>query len=73
MVLVSYDPEAKTLYLKLNEYHVAKTIPLGEGKYLDVAESGKAAGLEITFPKSMPEEAINAIMGLKEEDIKLLK
>jgi uncharacterized protein YuzE len=73
MVLVSYDPEGKTLYLKLNEYCVAKTIPLGEGKYLDVAESGKAVGLEIIFPKSMPEEAINAIMGLKEDEIKLLQ
>jgi uncharacterized protein YuzE len=73
MVLVSYDPEAKTLYLKLNEYRAAKTIPLGEGKYLDVAESGKAVGLEIIFPKSIPEEAISAIMGLKEEEIKLLQ
>jgi uncharacterized protein YuzE len=73
MVSVSYDPEAKTLYLKLTDYRVAKTIPVGEGKYLDVAESGKAVGLEIIFPKSIPEEAINAIIGLKEEQIKLLQ
>jgi uncharacterized protein YuzE len=72
MVLVSYDPEAKTLYLKLNEYRVSKTIPVGEGKYLDVAENGKAVGLEIIFPKSIPEEAISAIMGL-EKEIKLLQ
>jgi len=73
MVSVSYDPEVKALYLKLNDYRVAKTIPIGEGKYLDVAESGKAVGLEIIFPKSTPEEAINAIMGLEEREIKLLQ
>jgi len=61
------------MYFKLNEYRVAKTIPLGEGKYLDVAERGKAVGLEIILPKSISEEAINAIMGLKEEQIKLLQ
>jgi uncharacterized protein YuzE len=64
--------EAKVLYLKFNDYHVAKTIPAGEGKYLDVAASGKAVGLEIIFPQSIPQEEINAIIGLKGEQIKLL-
>ena len=73
MVLVTYNPEGKTLYLKLNDYRVTKTIPLGKGQYLDVAQSGKAVGLEIIFPKSIPEEAVNAIIGLKEEQIKLLQ
>jgi uncharacterized protein YuzE len=73
MVSVSYDPEGKTLYLKFTDYRVAKTIPIGEGKYMDVAESGKAVGLEIIFPKSILEEAINAIIGLKEEQIRLLQ
>lgn len=72
MVSVTYDPEAKALYFKLADQKPVKTIPMGEGKYIDVAESGKAVGLEIIFPSSLTEEAINAIK-LQKEEIKLLQ
>ena len=72
MVSLSYDPEVKALYIQISDQSVAKTIPLGQGNYMDVSESGKAIGLEIIFPRSTPQEAIDAIMGLEENKIKLL-
>lgn len=41
---------------------VAKTIPLGEGKYMDVTESNEPLGLEIILPRNVPDEAIDAIV-----------
>jgi uncharacterized protein YuzE len=74
MVSVSFDPEAKTLYIQVSNLRPAKTLPVGEGKYIDVSESGKAVGFEIIFPRSTSKEAIDAIIGLKdEEQIKLLQ
>jgi len=72
LLSVTYDPEAKALHLKLSENRVTKTIPLGEGKYLDVAESGKAVALEIIF-SSMTDEALRALIGLNDEELKLLR
>ena len=73
MVSVSYDPEAKALYIEITSgQRVAKTIPLGQGNYMDISESGKAIGLEIIFPRSTPQEAIDAIIGLEENKIKLV-
>jgi hypothetical protein len=41
---------------------------------MDISQSWKAIGLEIIFPESTPKEAIDAIIGLKEEKIvKLLQ
>lgn len=65
MVLVTYDPEAKALYINiadevrgLPKKKIAKTVPLGEDRYLDVDESGKAVGLEILFPQDLPQRRI---------------
>ena len=74
MVSVSYDPQSKALYIEITSgQRVAKTIPLGQGSYIDVSESGKALGLEIIFPRSTPQEAIDAIMEVEEKHIKLLQ
>lgn len=63
MVSVTYDPEAKAIYISLNKgSKVAKTIPLGADRYLDVDENGKAIGLEILFSQDMPKDAIDAIL-----------
>lgn len=42
---------------------------MGEGKYMDISQSGKAIGLEIILPISTPKEDIDAILGLKEQKI----
>lgn len=77
MVSISYDPKAKAFYIQFIENEkVVKTIPIGEGHLIlmDISQSGKAIGLEIIFPESTPKEAIDAIIGLKEEKIvKLLQ
>ena len=62
---VSYDSDIKALYVKVHEGVVANTIPLGEGTYLDISEDGKPIGLEIIFPQSTPQEAIDAILGVE--------
>lgn len=72
MVSITYDPSAKSLYIDLEKgLKIAKTIPMGEGKYMDVSDDGKALGLEIIFPRSTPDEALSAIINAK-GPIKLL-
>ncbi|MGD1837383.1 MAG: hypothetical protein ACPKPY_04925 [Nitrososphaeraceae archaeon] len=72
MVSVTFDPKSKALYTKLIEGEKPmETVPLWQGKYMDVSKHGKAIGLEIIFPSSTPKEAINAILESKEV-IKLL-
>ena len=63
MVSITYDPEAKALYIQIVENDKPlETISMGQGKYMDVSGSGKLIGLEIIFPSSTPQEAINAII-----------
>ncbi len=58
MVSAKFDPEANALYIRLSRgKKIAKTIPLGEGRYLDITESGKPVGIELILSKSVPKEA----------------
>jgi uncharacterized protein YuzE len=63
MALVTFDREAKALYVKVGRGKPVKTIPMGEGAFMDVSKDGKAIGLEIVFPESTPQEALDAIIG----------
>ena len=69
MVSVTYDPEAKAMYVRYEDQNVRvfKTIYLGEGKYLDVSESNKPVGPEIISPESMSKDAIEALMEPKSQ------
>ena len=72
MALITFDSEAKALYIQIIEDEkLVETAPLGQGKYLDISASGKAIGLEIIFPSSTPDETFKAIIQSK-EDIKQL-
>lgn len=73
MALVTYDPDAKTMYISLDKkkVRVAKTIPLGEGKYLDVTETNEPIGLEIILPREMPADAVDAIVNRGKSKIEL--
>jgi len=67
MVSITFDPEEKIMYIKIIEdAKPVETIPLGQGKYMDISESGKTIGLEIIFPSSTPQEAFNAIIESKD-------
>lgn len=55
MVSVSYDKESGAIYVRLLKEKVAKTISVGSDRFIDVDESGKAVGIEILLPKTMPE------------------
>ena len=68
MASVTYDPDAKALYVKVDEGKSVNSVPLGEGAYLDVSEDGKILGLEIIFPRLTPQERIDAIIGADESD-----
>lgn len=64
MASVTFDPDANAMYVSLEKkkVRIAKTIPLGEGKYLDVTEKNEPVGLEIILPRKVPEEAVDAIV-----------
>ena len=74
MALVTFDPDAKAMYISLNDRKaiVAKTIPLGEGKYLDVTDANEPVGLEIILPSEIPKEAIDAIVNRSKSTIQVL-
>ena len=73
MVSVTFDPEANALYFKFGDQKPVKTIPMGEGKYVDIAQNGEAVGVEVIFPSSSAvAEAVNAFI-LQKEQIKILQ
>ena len=63
MASVTFDREAKALYVKVRKGKPVKTIPMGEGAFMDISKDGKAIGLEIVFPESTPQEDLDAIIG----------
>jgi uncharacterized protein YuzE len=77
MALVTYDPDAKAMYVSLvnkKKARIAKTIPFGEGKYLDVTDKNEPVGLEIIIlPREIPQEAFDAIVKQGKSKIELKK
>ncbi|HKG30207.1 MAG TPA: DUF2283 domain-containing protein [Nitrososphaeraceae archaeon] len=78
MASVSYDPEAKALYVHIEDDQnerqknqkkkkIVTTVPISNNWYLDVDETGKAVGFEVIFPQNVPQEAIDAIIKNPEE------
>ena len=62
MVSITYDESGKSLYIDLERgLKISQTEPMGEGKYMDVSEDGKAIGLEIIFARFAPDEILSAI------------
>lgn len=71
---MTYDPDAKAMYISLEagkKSRIAKTIPMGEGKYVDVTESSEPVGLEIILPRNIAGEVIDVIVN-KSKSIKVL-
>jgi hypothetical protein len=63
---ISYDPEIIAFYIRVTKQKSVKTISLGEGKY-KVYLQVRFVGLEIILPISTRQEAIDAVLRLKEE------
>jgi hypothetical protein len=42
----------RALYIKLDNNKIAKTIPMGADRFIDVNESGRAVGFEILLQKN---------------------
>jgi uncharacterized protein YuzE len=72
VVSLTYDPETKALYIQLiDDAKPVETISMGiPGHYMDISASGEWIGLEILFPSSTSQEAIDKI--IKSDVIKLL-
>ncbi len=54
---ITYDSGAKATYVSLEngkKSRIAKTMPMGEGKYIGVTESNEPVGLEIILPAMLP-------------------
>jgi hypothetical protein len=63
------------MYISLEDdkkSRIAKTIPMGEGKYIDVTESNEPVGLEIILPRDVAGEVVDAIVN-KSKSIKVLQ
>ncbi|MBI1829399.1 MAG: DUF2283 domain-containing protein [Thaumarchaeota archaeon] len=67
MASISYDQESNALYFRLakSSKKTAKTIPLGNDRFLDLDKNGKIIGFEILFARSIPQEAKEAILRSK--------
>ncbi|MFZ1076172.1 MAG: DUF2283 domain-containing protein [Nitrosotalea sp.] len=74
MVLAQYDPLANAIYVKFakGKQRIIKTIPLGKGTYLDVAENGQAFGLEIMLPKKKSKD-IEEVLRHSVKEIELVQ
>ena len=60
MVSVTFDPEVKTLYVRILEgKRIAATLPVREGWYMDITETGECVGFE----------AIDAIINTEREGV----
>lgn len=73
MALAQYDPQANAIYIQFakDKQRVTKTITLGKGTFLDVAENGEAFGLEIILPKSKSKD-IEEILRHSTKEIELV-
>jgi uncharacterized protein YuzE len=75
LALITYDPGAKAVYISPGdgkESRIAKTMPMGKGKYIDVTESNEPVGLEIVLPRNVTSKVIDAIVN-KSKSIKVLR
>ena len=75
MAFVTYDPDAKAMYIALEDdkkSRIAKTIPMREGKYIDVTESNEPVGLEIILSRNVAGQVVDAIVN-KSKSIKVLQ
>lgn len=43
------------MYVQLRKGKVAKTIPMGKDRFIDVNEKGKIVGMEVLIPTNAPE------------------
>ncbi|MEM3063962.1 MAG: DUF2283 domain-containing protein [Candidatus Nitrosotenuis sp.] len=55
---IKFSRDANALYVKIDtkkNNRIAKTIPMGEDRFLDVDEKGNVLGIEILLPENNPE------------------
>lgn len=73
MALAQYDPQANVIYVQFakDKQRIIKTITLGKGTYLDVAENGEAFGLEVILPKKKSKD-IEEILRHSAKEIELV-
>ncbi|MDE1765183.1 MAG: DUF2283 domain-containing protein [Thaumarchaeota archaeon] len=67
MASIRYDLESNALYFKIAKSgrKTAKTIRLGNDRFMDLDKNGKITGFEVLFSNSMPQEAKEATLRSK--------
>ncbi|MDE1770420.1 MAG: DUF2283 domain-containing protein [Thaumarchaeota archaeon] len=55
MVSIKFDKDSGAMYVRLRKGKVAKTIPMGKDRFIDVNEKGKIVGMEVLIPANTPE------------------
>ncbi|MDC8451618.1 MAG: DUF2283 domain-containing protein [Candidatus Nitrosotalea sp.] len=55
MVSIKFDKDSGAMYVQLRKGKVAKTIPMGKDRFIDVNEKGKIVGMEVLIPTNAPE------------------
>ena len=67
MASISYDRESNALYFRIAKSgtKTAKTIPLGNDRFMDLDKNGKIIGFEVLFARPFPQEAKEAILRSK--------
>ena len=56
MVSIKLDKETGAMYVQLRKEKIAKTIPLGKDRFIDVNEKGKMVGIEVLISTNTSEE-----------------
>ncbi|MEO9277691.1 MAG: DUF2283 domain-containing protein [Nitrososphaera sp.] len=55
MVSIKFDKDAGAIYVRVRKGKVAKTIPMGDDRFIDVNQTGKIVGMEVLIPADVPE------------------
>ena len=71
MVSVSFDKESGAMYVLLRKQKIAKTIPLGKDRFIDINKAGRLVGIEVLIPKTIPE--VNKVISRSKDVIELLQ
>ena len=60
------------MYVRLSKEKIAKTIPLGKDRFIDVNKSGKMIGIEVLLPKTRLKE-VDEVISRSSDVIELLQ
>ncbi|MBM3910857.1 MAG: DUF2283 domain-containing protein [Thaumarchaeota archaeon] len=67
---VTYDEDAKALYIRIGTKKAVRTLPLGNDKFLDIDSTGKVVGIEVLTNSKITTPEFDEVVR-RTEEIKL--